>query len=143
MRDKRIAVTMLAIGAIASAACTGVGPLDPNGVELRVTADIVVLESIGSQAQLELELPDGMSTVGLEAAWRSSAPTVASVDQNGRVTAQSHGVTTITAEALGLSASTTITVDADIVSVARVRASQTDANLANDAATVTITVMAN
>ena len=39
-----------------------------------------------------------------------------------------------------MSASTVITVDAQIVSVARVRADQTDGNPANDTASVTITV---
>ena len=42
-----------------------------------------------------------------------------------------------------MSASTVITVDAQIVSVARVTSDQTDSNPANDSASVTITVHAN
>ena len=57
---------IVAAGVVASAACTGVGPLGPNGIELRVTTPNPVLQTIGSQTQLELEFPDGMSTTGLE-----------------------------------------------------------------------------
>lgn len=108
-----------------------------------MTVDHVVLAAIGSQAQLELELPDGMSTIGLEAVWRSNAPTIVSVDDSGRVTALRHGVATITAEAAGGSASTTITVDADVVQTASVRANEGDPAAGNNVATVTITVQAN
>jgi hypothetical protein len=143
VRLKRSLPTVFAIAALVSSACTGVGPLGPAGIELRVTVDNPVLEAIGSRTQLELEFPDGVDPVGLEAIWRSSAPAVASVDENGMVTALSQGVATITAEAGGLSASTTITVDANIVSTAQVRSNQTDPNPGNNSATVTITVMAN
>jgi uncharacterized protein YjdB len=103
-----------------------------------------VLEAIGSQTQLELHFPDGMAMTGDEiVVWQSSAPSIAVVDGNGVVTAMDQGVATITAQTLGLSASTTITVDARIVSTARVRSQQTDSNAANDTASVTITVFAN
>jgi uncharacterized protein YjdB len=101
------------------------------------------LEAIGARTQLELELPDGLEPAGLETVWRSSAPSVASVDANGMVTAVGQGVATITAETSGMSASTVITVNAQIVSVARVSSDQTDTNPANDTASVTITVHAN
>jgi hypothetical protein len=143
VRKRNQIAAILAAGAMASVACTGVGPLGPNGIELRVTTANSVLAAIGSQTQLELELPDGMSTTGLETVWRSSAPSIASVDGNGMVTAVGHGVATITADAGMLSASTTITVDANIVSVARVQSDQTDLNPANDTASVTITIQAN
>ena len=133
----------LGLAALAGSACTGVGPFEPGGLELRVTAETSLLETIGSQTQLELEFPDGLTTVGLETVWRSSNPSVASVDADGMVTALSQGSATITAEAAGLSASTTITVDADIVGVARVRSDQTDTNAGNDSATVQVTVQAN
>jgi hypothetical protein len=129
--------------ATAGSACTGIGPLEPDGIELRVTAERSLLEAIGSRTQLELEFPDGLTTVGLEAVWRSSDPAVASVDANGMVTALGQGVATITAEAGGLSASTTITVDADIFGVASVRSNQTDTNPGNNTASVRITVQAN
>jgi hypothetical protein len=132
----------MAIATVGSA-CTGVGPLAPDGIELRVRAETSLLEAIGSRTQLELEFPDGLTTVGLETVWRSSSPSVASVDANGMVTALGQGVATITAEAGGLSASTTITVDADILGVASVRSDQTDTNSGNNSATVRITVQAN
>lgn len=143
MKTRGGLAAILAAGSIAGAACTGVGPLGPNGIEFRVTTDNPVLETIGEQTQLDLELPDGMTTTGLETVWRSSAPSIASVDANGMVTAVGHGVATITADAGALSASTTITVDAAVVSVARVQSDQTDSNAANDAASVTITIQAN
>jgi hypothetical protein len=133
----------MGLTALAGSACTGVGPFEPGGLELRVTAPTSLLEAIGSQTQLELEFPDGLTTVGLEAVWRSSSPSVVSVDADGMVTALAQGSATITAEAAGLSASTTITVDADVVGVARVRSDQTDTNAGNDSATVRITVQAD
>ena len=142
MRNRISGIT-IGLGALAGSACTGVGPFEPGGLELRVTAPTSLLEAIGSQTQLELEFPDGLTTVGLEAVWRSSNPSVASVSADGMVTALGQGAATITAEAAGLSASTTITVDADIVGVARVRSDQTDTNAGNDTATVHVTVQAN
>jgi len=139
----RISVGVAMAIATAGSACTGVGPLAPDGIELRVRAETSLLEAIGSRTQLELEFPDGLTTVGLETVWRSSSPSVASVDANGMVTALGQGVATITAEAGGLSASTTITVDADILGVASVRSDQTDTNSGNNSATVRITVQAN
>ena len=67
----RISGMTLGLAVLAGSACTGVGPLEPGGLELRVTTDTSLLEAIGSQTQLELEFPDGLTTVGLEAAWRS------------------------------------------------------------------------
>lgn len=144
MREKCLVATLLTVGTTLGAACTGVGPLGPTGIALMVTADDPVLGAIGSQTQLELQFPDGMSTTGQETVvWQSSAPSIAIVDGNGKVTAIDQGVATITAQALGLSASTTITVDARIVSTARVQSQQTDGNTANNSASVTITVQAN
>ena len=139
----RIPGLSMGLAAVVGSACTGVGPFEPAGLELRVRAPVSLLETIGSRTQLELEFPDGLTTVGVEAVWRSSNPSVASVDADGMVTALGQGSATITAEAAGLSASTTITVDADIVGVARVRSDQTDTNAGNDSATVRVTVQAN
>ena len=137
-------VALLAVATTLSAACTGVGPLGVGGVELSVTADTSLLETIGSQTQLALHFPDGMDMTGDETVvWQSSAPSIATVDGNGKVTAVNQGLATITAQTLGLSASTTITVDARIVSIATVRSQQTDSNSGNNTASVTITVFAN
>ena len=129
--------------ALLGAACTGVGPIGPNGVQLQVRAERSLLEAIGQQTQLELEFPDGMTTVGLETSWRSNNPGVVSVDATGMATAEGQGSATITADAGGLSASTTITVDARVVTVATVRANETDTNAANDSASVTLMIHAN
>lgn len=139
---RRFPICMVGL-ALALSACTGVGPLAPGGAQLSVTTDTSLLEAIGAHTQLELELPDGLEPSGLQATWRSSAPSVASVDANGLVTAVGQGAATITAEMGGMSASTVITVDAQIVSVARVTSDQTDSNPANDTASVTITVHAD
>lgn len=139
----RSARGILALGSLLSAACTGVGPLSPTVGELAVTADSPVLGSVGSQTRLHLVFPDGSGTDLSSVVWRSSAPAVASVDQNGTVSALSHGVATITAEAGDLTASTTITVDVDIMTTATVRSSATDPVPGNDTAAVTVTVRAN
>jgi hypothetical protein len=142
VRNQRFQYLVMAL-ALALSACSGVGPLGPGGVELSVRTDTSLLEVIGARTQLELELPDGLEPSGLEAVWSSNAPSVASVDANGMVTAVGQGVATITVEAGGMSASTVITVDAQIVNVARVTSDQTDTNPANDTASVTITVHAD
>lgn len=139
---RRFPVLLFAFAAGLSA-CTGVGPLAPGGAALSVTTDTSLLEAIGAQAQLELELPDGLEPSGVQTTWRSSAPSVASVDANGLVTAVGQGAATITAEMSGMSASTVITVDAQIVGVARVSSDQTDTNSTNDTASVIITVHAD
>lgn len=110
----------LTMGAVSLAACTGVGPLSPDGAELGVMVDSPILTAVGSQTQLHLVFPDGSSTDFPSVSWRSSAPSVLSVDENGTVTALSHGVATITAQAGELTASTMITVDVDIVMTAPV-----------------------
>ena len=141
---RRILRTLtLAIGAALGLACTGVGPLGTNGIELTLNADESVLTAIGAQTQIDLELPDGMTTTDLEATWSSNAPSIASVDENGLVTAVGQGAATISARVGSMSASTTITVDANIVGIAHVISGQTDPNGGNDSATVTITVHEN
>src|SRR5688572_1226070 len=100
---KRFPVWVAALAAGLSA-CTGVGPLAPGGAAFSVTTDTSLLEAIGAETQLELELPDGLEPSGLQTTWRSSAPSVASVDPNGLVTAVGQGAATITAETGGMSA---------------------------------------
>lgn len=135
-----ILVTAMVLGA----ACSGVGPLAP-GSELPVTLapEAPVLGAIGSRTRIDIRFPDGVQPSPNEITWRSSAPMVATVDGEGFVTAVGDGTATITASFAGLSASTTITVAATIQNVFRVRSDQADANSANDAVTVLITVMSN
>lgn len=140
---KTFVCRIVSVAGLFGVACSGVGPIGPDGVQLQVRAERSLLEAIGAQTQLELEFPDGMTTVGLETSWRSNNPAIVSVDANGMATAEGQGSATITAEAGGLSASTTITVDARVVTVATVRANQTDTNAANDSASVTLMIHAN
>lgn len=142
MRRIRPFEAILAIGLAGSAACTGVSPLAPDGVALQVTADQSELTMIGARTRLRLQLPDGVLPAAGSVAWRSNAPSVAVVDGEGMVTAVGDGVANITAEVGGLSASTTITVAATILSVATVRLDQEDVNPQNDAATVAVRVQA-
>jgi len=53
-----------------------------------------------------------------QASWTSSAPNVATVDNTGKVTAVFSGTTTITAAFGGFNASTTLTVNAQLTSIA-------------------------
>ena len=53
-----------------------------------------------------------------QASWTSSAPNVATVDNTGKVTAVLSGTTTITAAFGGFNASTTLTVNAQLTSIA-------------------------
>lgn len=143
MKGRGSIIAILALGA-SSVGCTGVGPLAPADVEVVLMAESPVLTAIGARTQLQLQFADGVTPAGLGSIdWRSSAPTVALVDSDGIVTAMGEGVTTITAQVGGLSASTTITVAATIVNVARIRSDQTDTNAGNDAATVSVIVQAD
>jgi uncharacterized protein YjdB len=124
-----------------STACVGVGPLDPPAVEVQISPPDLVLTAIGAQTQLEFTIGDGVTPP--DTAWRSSAPSVATVDADGTVTAVGDGTATITAESQGMSASTTVTVAATILNVIQVQSQQTDTNTANNVSTVIVTVTAN
>ena len=124
-----------------STACVGVGPLDPNGVEVQINPTGPVLSAIGAEAQLEFTIGDGVTPP--DVVWRSNLPSVVTVDADGTVTAVSDGLATITAESQGMSASTTVTVSATIQNVIQVQSQQTDTNMANNVSTVIVTVTAN
>jgi uncharacterized protein YjdB len=131
----------LALGGLTSVGCVGVGPLDPGGVEVQISPSSLLLTAIGARTRLEFTLGDGVPAANV--VWRSSAPSVATVDSNGTVTAVADGTTTITAETGGMSASTTVTVSATIVNVVQVHAQQGETNTANNVSTVSVTVTAN
>jgi uncharacterized protein YjdB len=128
----------LGLGALMSTACIGVGPLDPSALEVQITPPNLLLTAIGAQTQLAFTIGDGVTPP--DVAWRSSAPSVATVDSEGTVTAVGDGTATITAESQGMSASTTVTVAATILNVIQVTAQQTDTNTGNNVSTVIITV---
>lgn len=60
-----------------------------------ITGGNTITQNLGTQQLSATVLPDG---AGQEVTWSSSAPGVASVDENGLVTAFSNGTTTITAK---------------------------------------------
>lgn len=142
MRRTRVIRALLVIVLAGSAACTGVSPLAPEGIGLEVMADRSELTAIGERTRLRLQFPDGIVPAAASVDWRSGAPSVALVDQDGMVTAVGDGVAIITAEVEGVSASTTITVAATILNVATVRSDQQDVNPANNTATVVVQVHA-
>lgn len=136
---------ILAIGALAAvAACTGVGPLEPDRVEMTLTAENPVLGAIGATTRVQIRFGDGVVPADPQTiTWRSSAPSVATVDAQGTVTAVGEGTATITAQTGGLSASTPVTVAARIVNEIRVRSNQIDTNTTNDVISISVTVTAN
>lgn len=89
------------------------------------TADIEIAVAQLSLPTTKLSLKKGASQTlkanvtpsGLKVAWSSAKPTIAKVDQNGKVTAMGNGTTTITAKLGSISASCTVTVTTDVSSV--------------------------
>ena len=83
--------------------------------------------------------PDDASNKTVE--WTSSKTTIATVDDNGKVTAVAEGTATITASCEGKSATCEVTVSKAYVSVTSVTLSQTSASLkVNETVTLTATV---
>ena len=143
---KRSAITGCAASLLAFAsACTGVGPFEPtsNGGEASLIPINLVLRAIGETRQLQLTLGDGVNVDGRNAQWTSTAPSVATVNNAGLVTAAGDGTTAIVADFNGLRATTTVSVQATISATFQVNAAgQTDGNMANNTATAQVTVMA-
>ena len=129
------------LSALASTACVGVGPLDPDGLEVQITPENVVLTAIGAQHQLEFTIGDGVTPPDI--VWQSSAPTIVAVDSNGTLTALNEGSSRISASSQGMEATTTVTVAARITNVIQVQSEQTDPNSANNTSTVIVTVTAD
>ena len=141
--------TIWSIGAalILGAGCTGVGPFEPGtrGGEVLVTPINPVLLVIGATQQLQLVMGDASDILGDQSvAWTSSAPSVATVNGSGLVTAVGDGTATITARWNGLQGTTLITVAATITYTASISAiDQSDVNAANNTSTVRVTVTAD
>ena len=76
------------------------------------------LDAIGATVQLRATARDAnRHTVNVEFDWASSHPAIATVDENGLVTARSNGTATVTATAGMLSDSITLTVGQQVDSV--------------------------
>ena len=138
--------TIWSIGAalILGAGCTGVGPFEPGtrGGEVLLTPINPVLLAIGATQQLQLVMGDASDILDDQSIeWTSSAPTVATVNDSGVVTAVGDGTATITAQWNGLRGTTLVTVAATITYTASISAmDQSDANAANNTGTARVTV---
>ena len=106
--------TLLAIGGIVLLAACGDNGTGPNAdVEsITVTAASSVLDAVDATVQLEAEAfdEDGAPVSGVTFAWTSSADNVATVDDDGLVTAVSNGSATIRASVNGTNGSIAIQV---------------------------------
>ncbi len=139
------ALRSLAFAALvaATSACTGVGPFSPTGGPAgSLVPTNPVLLAVGARQQLAL--PGDIGDIGGDQPirWTSNAPSVASVDGAGFVTAEGDGTATITAEFQGMTWTASVTVAATIVNSASVSSDQTDDGASNDTAAASITVLA-
>lgn len=128
---------------------------DPSGVsrEIAVTVQPALVSSVALEREaLALRIGDTETLVATvlpdyagnkTLSWSSSAPTVASVDAEGNVTALSIGESTITAtttDGTNLSASATVTVDYALAQSITTDAASLDMRV-GDAVTITATVL--
>ena len=79
---------------------------------IEITPDSATLESVGATVQLEAVVNDtgGKPIPGAAVAWSSNDPAVATVDDNGLVTAVTSGITRITATSGGVSESVPVSI---------------------------------
>jgi uncharacterized protein YjdB len=134
------AVAVAFCAALFIAACGAGGsdgpaaPVAPRPTALRLSAATALLE-VGQREPLTATVLDqrGTPVPGFSIAWSSSAPAVATVDDNGQVTAVAAGTATVTAAATGAGGSFSGTV---AVTVARAQA----ATLTVQPATPSVTV---
>lgn len=140
-------VVLLAAALLLGPGCSGVGPFEPgtSAGEILVTPINPVLGAIGATQQLDLALGDAADIIDDQTIqWTSSAPGVARVDGAGLVTAVADGTAVITARWNGIQGTTTVTVDATILTTFRVSAAgQADGTPGNNSAAASITVTAD
>ena len=73
--------------------------------------DEILLTALGAEQQLEASVLDANgNAMSAELIWASSEPTVAAVDEDGRITAQANGTASVTVRSGALSGSATVTV---------------------------------
>src|SRR5262245_26113506 len=106
----RLVLTTLLISALSFASCNSTGPSGPSNSALGVASLSIVPAipaiTLGSTATLRAvkRFPDG-HTEGVQPAWSSDSPDIASVGSQGVVQAAAVGTTTVRAtfESLGTS----------------------------------------
>ncbi|MFQ9515238.1 MAG: Ig-like domain-containing protein [Eubacterium sp.] len=108
MKEGSAVITVKTVDGEFTATCTvNAIPVDATSVTLNKEVDTVEL---GSTVQLEATV-DPVNTTYTDITWNTADETIASVDENGLVTANAVGTTTITATAVsGVKAECTITV---------------------------------
>lgn len=114
--------------------------LEPASIELQAGSPMF---AIGAMQEIRAAVRDaaGAPVSGVSLTWTSSHPGVATVTGAGIVTATGHGSSVITVSAGGLSATTSVTVNARAAGLVRVTAvDQPDANPDNDVAPIQVTV---
>ncbi len=108
MKTKLLSFAVLAMASIGLCACS---EDDPNEPVIPTTIELSQSEiklTAGQTAQLTATVENGADDCLIE--WESADETVATVDQNGEITAVNPGTTTITAKCNDASASCEVTV---------------------------------
>jgi plastocyanin len=115
---RRLLAAASVAGMIAACNGDGSGPDGIRSVDVSAPSTVVI---VGQSAQLTATARDASgSVVSGTVSWRSSAPTVASVNSTGLVSALNAGQPTITASMGGVSGSLTLTVMANPAGTATV-----------------------
>jgi len=101
---------------------TGTAQVDvdiPQLATITVTPGVVALAAFNETTGLSIEARDQHRNemVGVSVTWSSSDPGVASVDENGEVTALSNGSATITATSVDIEGSAVVTVEQEVASI--------------------------
>lgn len=94
--------------AVASSGVTAKMEVTVKGAELSISPDMVSLKKGGEQQLSAKVMPSGLI---LDTTWTSADPSIATVDESGKVTAVSNGMTVVTASLeSGVTASVTVSV---------------------------------
>ena len=107
-------VTVRSGGVSASVSVT----VEQAPASVTVSSDEVVLTALGATEQLQASVFDANDrAMAAEVAWASSDAAVASVDEDGAITAHANGTATVTATVGSVSASVTVTVQQAVSSI--------------------------
>ena len=85
--------------------------VEQTPVSITLSSDEVVLTALGSAQQLQANVFDANDrAMAAEVTWESSDPSVATVDEEGRITAHANGTATVTATTASISGSLDVIV---------------------------------